>query len=157
MVVTRAARTIHIHHVNQDGLTAYRKWKGKGFRREVADFGETVLYLKPGTKGRDKLKVRWEQGIWLGILDEIGEVVVGIAEGVINVRDIKRFSSEMESWSRERLEGVAGTPWQTVPGPEKDNIPISVQFPKTSEAPIPAGGDPRTPSGEGPGLPGMMS
>ena len=32
-LVTHAARTINRYHVGQDGLTAYRRWKGKAFRR----------------------------------------------------------------------------------------------------------------------------
>merc|ERR1711867_282383 len=44
-LVSHAAATINRHHVGQDGKTAHRRWKGKEFRREVAEFGETVLYL----------------------------------------------------------------------------------------------------------------
>ena len=82
-MITHAARTINRYHVNPDGLTAYRKWKGKEFKKEVAEFGETVLYLRPGTKGKDKLRSRWEKGIWVGLLDETGETIVGTSEGVI--------------------------------------------------------------------------
>ena len=44
--------------------------KGKKFKREVAVFGETVMYLKLGTKGADKFSSRWEKGVWLGIKDD---------------------------------------------------------------------------------------
>ena len=75
--VSHAAATINRYHVGQDGKTAYQRWKGKEFRREVAEFGETVLYLKLGTKGKDKLNSRWETGVWMGIKDETGECVIG--------------------------------------------------------------------------------
>ena len=37
--------------VGKDGKTAYQRWKGKEFKREVAEFGETVMYLKAGSQG----------------------------------------------------------------------------------------------------------
>ena len=72
-LVMHAARTINRYHVGVDGKTAYRRWKGKEVRREVAEFGECVMYLRPGSKGRDKLESRWESGIWLGDRDETAE------------------------------------------------------------------------------------
>ena len=37
-LVSHAAATINRYHVGQDGNTAYRRWKGKEFRRETAEF-----------------------------------------------------------------------------------------------------------------------
>ena len=37
-LVSHAAATINRHHVGQDGKTAYRRWKGKEFRREITEF-----------------------------------------------------------------------------------------------------------------------
>ena len=49
-LIMHAARTINRYRVGKDGRTAYRRIKGKEFRRPIAEFGETVLYLKPNTK-----------------------------------------------------------------------------------------------------------
>ena len=57
-LVSHAASTINRHHVGQDDKTAYKRWKGKEFRREVAEFGESVMYLKAGTQGKDKFSPR---------------------------------------------------------------------------------------------------
>ena len=73
-----------------EGFTAYRRWKGRTFGREVAEIGESVWYMKPGIKGKDKFERRWEEGIWLGVRHETGEVIMGTSEGVIKVRDVKR-------------------------------------------------------------------
>ena len=86
-LVLHACRTINRYHVGQDGLTAYQRWKGKPFKRDVAEFAERVMYLKAGSKGRDKFNCRWEAGIWLGIRDETGEVIIGTPEGVVKARD----------------------------------------------------------------------
>ena len=64
--------------------------KGKTFAREVAEFGEQVWYYKPGITGKDKLDVRWESGIWLGIRDESGEVIVGTSKGVLKDRSLRK-------------------------------------------------------------------
>ena len=50
-LVSHAAATINRHHVGQDGRTAYRRWKGKEFRREIAEFGEKVV---PQTRNQGK-------------------------------------------------------------------------------------------------------
>ena len=49
------------------------------FNRKVAEFGECVWYLKPGTKGKYKWEERWGNGVWLGIRDESGETSAAIA------------------------------------------------------------------------------
>ena len=49
------------------------------------------MYLKAGTAGKDKLLPRWEYGIWLGIRDESGEIIVGTPDGVVKARDFKRL------------------------------------------------------------------
>ena len=64
-MVIHSARTINRYQVGEDGKTAHRRWNGEDFKRDVAEIGETVLYLKPGTQGEDKFLPRWEKGIWL--------------------------------------------------------------------------------------------
>lgn len=60
-------------------MTAHRRLIGRNF-----------WYSKPKSKGRDKLKVRWETGIFLGIRNSSNEVLIGTSEGVIKVRSIRR-------------------------------------------------------------------
>ena len=50
-----AAMLINICHVGEDGKTAYERRRGKKFKRELPEFGESVWYLKPGTAGKDEL------------------------------------------------------------------------------------------------------
>ena len=61
---SHAAALINRYQIGQDGKTNYQRWKGKKFKREVTEFGESVYYLKAGTKGQDKYNSRWEEGIW---------------------------------------------------------------------------------------------
>ena len=54
------------------------------------------MYVKAGTAGRDKLQCRWERGVWLGVRDETGEVVIGTPMGVVKARDFKRIATKEE-------------------------------------------------------------
>ena len=82
------------------------------------EFAECVWYLKVGTEGIDKLETRWESGIWLGIKDESGEVIIGTKEGAIKVRTIRRKGTKAERWNKEEFNAMKGTPWEPVPGGE---------------------------------------
>ena len=127
-MVIHAARTINRYHVAPDGKTNYERWKGKRFKREVAEFGETVMYLKPGTKGKDKFNSRWEKGVWLGVKDDTGEVIIGTTLGTVKARDFKRLGSNEDRWNKEVVTSVQGTPWEPTPGKADDAIPVRVRL-----------------------------
>ena len=74
-----AAATVTRYQVGKDGKTAYERLKGKKFRKGVAEFGETVWFLKARSRGTTGLAGRWGEGIWPGIRDESGEAIVGTA------------------------------------------------------------------------------
>ena len=57
-----AAMTLNIGQRGEDGRSAWERVKGKCFNREVPEFGEKVLYLKPESLGVNKLDSRWESG-----------------------------------------------------------------------------------------------
>ena len=88
-LVMHAATTITRYRKDADGITAYRRWKGKEFKRDVAEFGENVWYLKSDSAGRDKYASRWQEGIWLGIMDDTGEIIVGTDEGVVKSKGLQ--------------------------------------------------------------------
>ena len=50
-LVMHAAATISRYRKDAHGITAYRRWKGKEFKRDVAEFGENVWYLKSDSVG----------------------------------------------------------------------------------------------------------
>ena len=53
--------------VGPDGKTAWESLRGKPFRSALAEFGEKVLYkLKLGSK-MEKIKKRWDFGIFVGV------------------------------------------------------------------------------------------
>ena len=122
-LVMHAAGILNRHRVGKDGFTAYRRLKGKEFRRPAAEFGEAVLYLKPGTAGVDKAVCRWEAGIWLGFVEDSGEIIVGTELGVMKAYQFKRLSSKAERWNADKVMAVQGYPWQPVPMRKGTAIP----------------------------------
>ena len=114
--VMHSAAVINRRRMGEHGMTAYRRWKGKPFNRIVAEFGECIWYLKSGSAGRDKFVNRWEEGIWLGIRDESGEVIVGTKDGVVKCRDFRRKPIEEDRWSVKTFDEFKGSPWEPIPG-----------------------------------------
>ena len=72
---------------------------------------------------------RWSDGVFLGVRDESGEVIIGTKEGVIKVRSIKRKASIEARWNKELIDSFKGTPWEPVPGKEGAEIKTSVCIP----------------------------
>ena len=136
-MMSHASGLINRYHIGEDGKTNYQRWKGKSFKREVAEFGECVFYLKAGTRGVDKFECRWEEGVWLGVRDETGEVIIGTPQGVVKARDFKRRGSLEERWCMQKLSEIKGSPWEPIPGHLEAEIPVKVHFPPEAEAPRP--------------------
>eukprot|EP00959_Pyramimonas_sp_CCMP1952_P323663 6773874-Pyramimonas_sp.AAC.1 len=66
----------------------------------IPDFGECVMYLKtPVHKGREKLKMRWESGVFLGISEKSQELIIGTPNGAIKAHGFKRKGSDAERWN----------------------------------------------------------
>ena len=79
-LIAHSASVINRYRIGKDGRTGFRRWKGREFKRRVAEFGECVMYLVEGTEGKDKFEDRWSSGVWYGIRDETGESIIGTKE-----------------------------------------------------------------------------
>ncbi len=66
------------YQVGIDGKTAHERLRGRKFRRDIAVFGEGVLYPMSESVGKDKYNSRWEEGVVVGIREESGELIVGL-------------------------------------------------------------------------------
>ena len=54
-LIIHSAETINRFAIGQDGKTSYERWKGKKYQVRMAEFGERVLSLKPGSTGKKSL------------------------------------------------------------------------------------------------------
>ena len=52
--------------------------------------------------GSPSWEERWSQGIWLGIIEESGEIIIGTTEGVLKARSFRRMGS-MGQWNFEEF------------------------------------------------------
>ena len=125
-LVRHASSTMLRYEMGADGMTPYRRIKGKPFAAKVCKFGECVWYLKPKSAGREKAEYRWAEGIWLGIRDESGEHIIGTEGGIIKARTIRRPGSPEERWKWEKFEKMRGLPWEPVPGRPGFDIHVRV-------------------------------
>ena len=92
-MVEYAASLIRRCLLTTDGRIPYEKIKGRASRRSVALFGEKVWY-KP-SHGRSKtLDYVLEEGIFLGLQDRSDEALIGVDNGVVKCRDIRRQAEE---------------------------------------------------------------
>ena len=115
-LVRHAAMTMNRYGMGEDGMTAYRRLKGKKFKGEMLKIGECVWFLRPKSKGKDKSDARWEEGIWLGIREESGEHIVGNKNGVVKVRSVRVRGSHEDKWNWVEFQELQGTPWEPTPG-----------------------------------------
>ncbi len=129
-MVRHASAPINRYQMGEDGKTAHERLRGRKFRRDVTEFGESVMYIRAESVGKDKYNSRWEEGVFLGIREESGEIIVGTEKGVIKARAFRRKGSEAERWSRDNVKSVGGIPWEPIPGREGIEIKSSVNLPR---------------------------
>ena len=61
------------------------------------------------------METRWETGIYLGMVEESGEIIVGNDEGVKKGQSWAR-KPEDSRWDGKLLEEMKGVPWEPIPG-----------------------------------------
>ena len=120
-LVKHAAHTLGRYSKGTDGRTPHARLSGINFNNTVCKFGERVLYVIP-QKHHQQLHCQgtyedqWEYGVWLGIIPETTEVIIGTTKGVLKARSIKRLAKEEARWNASYVADMKGTPWEPVPG-----------------------------------------
>ena len=126
-LIMYAAMLINLCSVGEDGKTAYKRRRGKRFKREVPEFGGSIWYIRLGSAGKDKLDERWGDGVYLGIIEESLELYVGTKEGIIEVRTLAR-RGEADRWRKKEIEEMVVVPWEPVPGRGLREVRSKVQI-----------------------------
>ena len=98
-LVPHAAHTMGRYRIGRYGKTPHELLRGRPFDREVVEFGECVDYLGLGSKGKDKQDSRWKHGVWFGIKEDSGEVIIGTEKGITKARDVHRRGDPKERWN----------------------------------------------------------
>ena len=160
-MVRHAAWTRGRFGVKANLRTAYEDAFGNPYTGQVLPFGESVLFKIPhsatGRKaGGRQLKgdPSWEQGVFLGKMNETDEFLVGNGKGVFSARSVRRLE-ERKRWSVEAVTSFRGVPWNretTIGRPRKAVVaPETPQALASPSTPKPAQGSagPQLPSARG--------
>ncbi|CAK0903822.1 unnamed protein product [Prorocentrum cordatum] len=95
--------------VREDGLTPYRRLKGRDCHGQIAEFAETAMHkLPPGAAG--KMEARWGKGIWLGKANVSDEHMIGTPRGRVFARSIARRPDE-KRWNHNLFIQIICTPF----------------------------------------------
>ena len=114
-------------HVGNLGKTAVQLIRGSKSSRNIAQFGEKILYkpLKLSGHHRGNMEDTFLDGIFLGMRLRSDEILIGTARGVIKTRTLRRRVEE-EQWDPEFAKSIKGEPRQPVPGINSDHVPAAI-------------------------------
>ena len=132
-LVTYSSVLYNRYHLGADGKTAWERTAGKKAHRPLAEFGEKVLFLKPGPKKSRE----WEFGAWLGLRMKSNEVILGTASGIVHASTVRRLAPN-ERWDVTFLSGIVGAPWKPAPDGSDDQQTHLVipAVPEGSDVPV---------------------
>ena len=108
-----------------DGMTAFRRIKGKDWTIPLLAFGETVEFR---SRARHKLESRWQEGLFLGVRLDTSEKIVGTSEGTYVVQSVRRVTADRRH-SQTLIDSVHGLPWKPKPGGEAGEPASELQEP----------------------------
>ena len=113
--------------VGKDGMTPHERLTGRKWRRQVVEFGETVLaklalrrrQQGKAKKQKRKMAVRSIEGVWVGQVARTGEhVVIKHSGDAVRCRTIRRVPIE-HRWDAEKVLLVKGTPRLPAPSTKR--------------------------------------
>ena len=114
-------------HVGDLGKTAVQLIRGSRSSRNIAQFGEKVLYnpLKISSHHRGNMEDSFLDGILLGMRLPSDEILVGTARVAVKARTLRRRVEE-EQLDNEFARLIEGEPRQPVPGINSDHVPAAI-------------------------------
>ena len=83
-IVEYASVLLNRFAVGKDGVTAYRRVRGKTCSRPIAEFGEMIFWncKKTHSSRLQQLEPRWDSGVYLGMDGKSVELLVGSSAGI---------------------------------------------------------------------------
>lgn len=113
--------------VGKSGSTAAQIIRGSRAHRNIAHFGEKVMYQRAKISSPPKCNMEdnFKEGVFLGMRLRSDEILIGTKNGVIKARTVRR-KAEQERWDKDLGKAMRGTPQVPVPGRGGDHIPTSI-------------------------------
>ena len=134
-MVRHAAVCICRYQIGPDGKTPRERYKGQSSSKPTFPFGERVLYKHTKTADIDKEDNRWAYGIFLGIVDNSNEYLMGTEAGVVKTPYMPKRLGKEEQWGMKWIKAIVGTPERPVPHSNSRGVPTYIH-PDTG---VPAG------------------
>ena len=94
-----AADVINRTRIGTDGKTAFRRWKGASSINQVAEFGETLVNYDEILSARTKFNTRWHERIYLGVINDSGETIVGTNQGLAKAIHFRITAIYSDRWN----------------------------------------------------------
>ena len=105
--------TLYAHDdTMKDGLTPFRRLKGRDWQVALPPWGEAVDYR---VRTKHKLEARWATGIFCGVRLNTTEKIIATENGIVVAQSVRRKPKELR-WDSELFGKVKGTPWAPTPG-----------------------------------------
>ena len=96
----------------KDGLTPFRRLKGRDWQVSLPPWGEAVDYR---VRTKHKLEPRWATGIFCGVRLNTTEKIIATENGIVVAQSVRRKPKELR-WDADLFAKVKGTPWAPIPG-----------------------------------------
>ena len=119
-LVRHAADLLTYRLKGSDGLTPYRRIRGRVFSQRLAEFGEYVRYkiskFRHNMRSQDVAEqdggagVRWKYGIFVGFCKHTCQYLIYSEGKVQSARTIMRNPDEIK-WKPDEVQKVDVTPW----------------------------------------------
>ena len=106
------------------GRTSYELLRGRPYRGEICEIGESVWARRPGEPPRTgKIEGRWYSGVWIGKTESSDEHLIADVEGTNRYRTVRR-RPEKERWNVEAIHTFSGQPWDLKLKPTRGPMPL---------------------------------
>ena len=139
-LIVYAAVLINRFHVGADNKTNLERLRGRKSKRELVEFGESVLWLPQEYKDQPKLDSKFLEGNFIGVKEDTDELIIGTQHGIFISRSMKRRPLE-QRWNPAAIKAIHGTPWKPYAHTSDDALRSSLPA-NTSVPPALPGGVP---------------
>lgn len=109
-LVPWAAEVLTGAQVGKDGMTAFRRVRGKDWTPQLASFGEQVMARRPRALAQAGLEPRWDLGTYLGTRWGTAEHFVANTNGTVHLTRSIRRVPEARRWEATIAQTVSGVP-----------------------------------------------
>ena len=96
--------------IGHDGMTAFRRLRGKDWTPMLAEFGEHIMARRPRALEQGHLEPRWDPGVYLGTRWGSVDHWIGYEDDTVQKAHAFKRMPESNRWERDRVLRILGLP-----------------------------------------------